>query len=71
MASALASMTSESPYPAFTPADVDTLLENARKWKECFNEPLPLGVKKAISIITCMVIRLGLCKKLHAIGNMK
>lgn len=48
-------MTSNSPYPDFSPPDVSLLLENAKKWKESFNKPLPLGVKKSISIITCMV----------------
>ena len=48
-------MASSSPYPDPPPVPISELLENAKKWKENFNKPLPLGVKKAVSIITCMV----------------
>jgi carbonic anhydrase len=33
---------------------IEDLLENHRKYKEAFNQPMKLGVKKAISIVTCM-----------------
>lgn len=48
-------MLSSSPYPDPSAPNIDMLLENAQKWKESFNKPLPLGVKKAVSIVTCMV----------------
>ncbi len=48
-------MLSSSPYPDPSPPNIDMLLENAKKWQESFNKPLPLGVKKAVSIVTCMV----------------
>lgn len=47
-------MASSSPYPDPPPVPISELLENAKKWKENFNKPLPLGAKKAVSIITCM-----------------
>ncbi|BDA48860.1 probable carbon disulfide hydrolase [Coccomyxa sp. Obi] len=47
-------MLSSSPYPDPSAPNIDMLLENAQKWKESFNKPLPLGVKKAVSIVTCM-----------------
>ena len=48
-------MLSSSPYPDPPAVPISQLLENAKKWKESFNKPLPLGVKKAVSIVTCMV----------------
>lgn len=48
-------MLSSSPYPDPSAPNIDMLLEKAQKWKESFNKPLPLGVKKAVSIVTCMV----------------
>lgn len=31
---------------------------NSRRWKENFNQPLPLGVKKKLTVLTCMDSRL-------------
>ncbi|KAK9917579.1 hypothetical protein WJX75_006013 [Coccomyxa subellipsoidea] len=47
-------MLSSSPYPDLPAVPISQLLENAKKWQESFNKPLPLGVKKAVSIVTCM-----------------
>lgn len=54
-------MLSSSPYPDLPAVPISQLLENAKKWQESFNKPLPLGVKKAVSIVTCMVQLAAAC----------
>ena len=49
-------VTGKSPVaPDYSPVPVEKLLEEAKKWQESFDKPMKLGVKKAISIVTCMV----------------
>jgi hypothetical protein len=38
--------------------DLDDLLECHRKWAQHFTEPKPLGIEKALAIVTCMDGRL-------------
>ncbi|KAK9805093.1 hypothetical protein WJX73_004862 [Symbiochloris irregularis] len=39
-------------------ADVSRLLASAARWQEKFHEPLPLGAKARLSIVTCMDSRI-------------
>jgi carbonic anhydrase len=39
-------------------ADIQGLLQNARRWEERFDKPLPLGANARITIVTCMDSRL-------------
>eukprot|EP00877_Chromochloris_zofingiensis_P013137 jgi/Chrzof1/8077/UNPLg00122.t1 len=53
-------MTSAGPGPV----TIDELLSANRRWQQTFDKPMDLGVRKKVSIVTCMDSRLVLSKML-------
>jgi hypothetical protein len=49
-----------TPLPSFDPPPISEFLQRYQQYERSFHTPLPLAIKKATSIVTCMVSLLPL-----------